>query len=129
MRKPEYSHVLIDHRGQPGYRIVLTAGSRDTDRFRELLTENPAAAERMIVAFADACVDFEDIAIAFGIRIGEDISVPGTAWAGTLQFKARLSDAYAQIALEKLPELEKRFDHLLKRHFALMEWRSRHAGP
>jgi hypothetical protein len=128
MRKPEYSRVFIDHRGQPGHRIVLTAGSRDTARFRELLSEDPAAAERMIVAFADACVDFEDIAIAFGIRLGEDISVPGTAWAGTLQFKARLSDAYTQVAMEKLPELEKRFDHLLKRHFALAEWIPPHAG-
>jgi hypothetical protein len=80
----------------------------------------------MIVAFADACIDFEDIAIAMGIRLGENISVPGAAWAGALQFQARLSDAYAQVAREKMADLEYRFDWLLKRHFSLAEWKPPH---
>jgi hypothetical protein len=126
MRQPEYARVLVDHRGQPGHRIVLTAGSQDTERYQELLLEDPSAAEMMVVAFADACVDFEEIAICMGVRFGEVISVPGAAWAGTLQFQARLSDAYAQVAKEKMADLEYRFDWLLKRHFALAEWRPGH---
>ncbi|MHA6643666.1 hypothetical protein [Mesorhizobium sp. A623] len=110
----DHHRVFVDCR--EGWRVLLTAGRVDTQRFRDAQRDDRIDAEMMLVAFNDAVIDLEDIAGDLGIPFGEDVSVCGSAFAGSLQAIRRLS---AEPALEQVFALEKEFDRLLGEHFAL----------
>ena len=115
-RVRDHHRVFVDRRGNPGWRILLTAGRLDTERFRDAQRDHRADAEMMLVAFNDACLDLEDIAKGMGIVFGEDVSVHGSAFAGSLQAIRRLS---GEPSIEQVFALEAEFDRLLGEHFAL----------
>lgn len=112
--------VFVDCRD--GWRVLLTAGRVDTERFRDAQRDDRIDAEMMLVAFNDAVIDLEDIAGDMGIEFGEDVSVSGSAFAGSLQAIRGLS---AEPALEQVFALEAEFDRLLGEHFALAGRRPR----
>lgn len=118
-----HKRVFFDNRtGEAnGWRVLLTAGARDIERYREAIISDPAQAEMMHLAFVDACVEFEEAVVAIGYQLGDDISVPGSAHAGFLQIKRRLSHSDAKHMIKMRDYLEERFDALLESNFEMNE--------